>query len=76
MGQLLSQKFPSAGGGSMLVIMQTCCLSFQTIAVKPPLVLTLTSPLFNFGYFVPKSYGMSFLLGNTLPHEFILRLSK
>jgi len=31
------------------------CLSFQSNAVKPPLVLTLMSPLFNFSCFDPKS---------------------
>ena len=43
---------------------------------RPPLVLTLMSPLFNFCYFGPKSRGMSFLLGRNVPHEFILHLSK
>jgi hypothetical protein len=77
MGRLLSaQKFPSAGSGSMLVSMQTSCLSFQTNAVKPPPVLSLMSLLFNFSCYGSKSWGMSFLLGRTVPHEFILRLSK
>jgi len=76
MGRLLSQKFPSAGGGSMLVSMLTSHLSFQTYVVKPPLVLTLKSPLFNFRCFGPKSLDMSLLLGRTVPQEFILRLSK
>ena len=43
---------------------------------SPPLVFTLTSPLFNFSCFGPKSWGVSSLLGRTIPHEFILRLSK
>ena len=34
------------------------------------------SPLFIFSCFGPKSWGMSFLLGHTIPHEFILHLSK
>jgi len=72
----LSQKFPSAGGGSMLVGMLTSHLSFQTNAVKCPLVITLMSPLFNFSCFGPKSQGMSFLLGHTVLHKFILQLSK
>jgi len=77
MGRLLSsQKFPSAGGGSMLVSMQTSQLSFQTNTVKPPLVLTLMSPLFDFSCFLPNSRGTSFLLGRTVMHEFILRMSK
>ena len=50
--------------------------SFWTNAVKPPLVLTLTSSLFNFSCFGPKSQDISFLLGRTVPHEFILRLLK
>ena len=73
---LLSQKFLSAGGGSMLVSMQTYHLSFQTNAVKPPLVLTLMSYLFIFICFGPKSWGMSLLLGRTVRHVFILCLSK
>jgi len=44
--------------------------------VKPPLVLTLTSSLFNFSCFGPKSQGISFLLRHTVPYEFILHLSK
>ena len=51
-------------------------MSFQTNAVKPPLILTLTSPLFNFSSFGQKSLDMSLLLGHTVPQEFILRLSK
>ena len=43
---------------------------------KPPLALTLMSHLFNFSCFGPKSWGMSLLLGRTVPHEFTLRLSK
>ena len=72
----MSQKFPSAGGGSVLVSMQTSRLSFQTNAVKPPQVPHLISPIFNLICFGPKSRGMTFLLGRTVPHEFILHLSK
>ena len=56
---LLLQKFPSAGGGSMLVSMQTSHLSFQTNVVKLPLVLTPISPLFNFSCYGPKSQSVS-----------------
>ena len=44
--------------------------------VKFPLVLTLISPFVNFSSFGPKSEGMSFLLGRTVPHECIFGLSK
>jgi len=49
------------------VSMETSCPSFQTNAVKLPLVLTRTSPLFSFICFGSKSQGMSFLLA-VLPH--------
>jgi len=40
------------------------------------MVFTLTSPLFHFSCFGPKSRGVSFLLGRTVPREFILSRSK
>jgi hypothetical protein len=68
-------RLPSPGGEFMLVSMYTSHLSFQTSAVKPPLVCTHTSPLFNFNFFSPKSEGMSFLFGRTVLHEFIFLVS-
>jgi len=43
-------------------------MGFQTNVVKPTLVLTLTLSFFNFSWFGPKSQGMSFLSGRTVPH--------
>jgi hypothetical protein len=64
-------KFRCAGCGSMLVSMSICNLSFQTNVVNPTLVLKLTPP-FQFQFFGPNTRGMSFLLGRTISHEFIL----
>ena len=75
-GWWLSQKFPSAVGEFILISMYTSCLPFQTNAVKPLLIFTLMSVLFNFSFFSPKSGGMSFLFGHTLPYQFIFLVSK
>jgi hypothetical protein len=73
---LSSQKFPSSGGGSMLVSTLTPRLSFQANAVKFPLILTLVSPFVNLSFFGLKSEGTSFLLGLTVLHECIFHFYK
>jgi len=50
-------------------------LNFQTNVVKPPLVLTLCHP-FSVSVVLVQSHGSCLLLGHTVPHEFILCLSK
>jgi hypothetical protein len=59
----------------MLASMYTSHLPFRTNAVKPPLVFTCMSPLFNFNFLV-QSQGVSFLFGHTILHEFICLVSK
>jgi hypothetical protein len=60
----------------MLVSMYTSHLSFHTNAVKPPLMFISMSALFNFNFFDPKSEGMSFLFGHTVPRDFIFLVCK
>jgi len=71
---LPSQKFPSAGCGSMLACKLLICPSKLMWSNLP-----WSSPLrhpFSVSVVLVQSWGMSVLLGCAVPHEFILCLSK
>jgi len=64
---LLSQKLPSAGGWWMFVKICTSRLSLHSMAVKSPLIHTWSLP--HVILLGPKSCGMPFLFGQTVPQQ-------